>query len=166
MTYRLHELDTLDATYKVAKSYPGGVPALAARMEKNPGTFQKKLATRVESHQLLLEEFSLVIEMAVDARCQDATLPLRALCWRHGGVFLQMPDPELLEDGAFLSQVIHTAREQGDVIRRVEEALANDKEFDAKELEEIEIEIEEAMNAQATILEMVRKMVARNGRRR
>jgi hypothetical protein len=158
MTYRLHELDPLDACYKVAKAYPGGVPALAARMGKQAQTLQKKLMAHVESHGLTLDEFSSIVDLTAGARCPDALLPIRALCWRHGGVFLQMPDPELMEDSAFLSAVIHTAREQGDVIRRVEEALANDGKFDARELEDIEREIEEAIGAQSTLLEMVRKM--------
>lgn len=156
MTYRLHEMDPLDASYKLAKSYPGGVPALAARMGKGAGVLQKKLAGHVESHLLTLDEFSTIVDLSSSARCPDAMLPLHALCWRHGGAFLQLPDVESLHDEIFLLEVIHTAREQGDVIRRIQEALSDDGRISASELEDIEREVEEAISAQATLLEMVR----------
>lgn len=156
MTYRLHEMDPLDACYKLAKSYPGGVNAIAARMGKGAGVLQKKLAGRVESHLLTLDEFSSIVDLCDGARCPDALLPLHALCWRHGGAFLQLPDAESMEDEQFLLAVINTAREQGDVIRRIQEALANDGRISQDELESIEREVEESISAQATLLEMVR----------
>lgn len=165
MTYRLEELDALDACYRVAKQYPGKIPALAARLGKNYATLQKKLAAHTETHQLSLDEFSSIIDMAVGAHCKDALLPLHALCWRHGGVFLHLPDAEIFEDEGFLAEVIHTAREQADVICKIDACLRDDGKIDARELRELEREFEEAMAAQATLLEMVRAKARRDAAR-
>lgn len=156
MTYRLHELDPLDACYKLAKSYPGGVAALAARMGKGHGVLQKKLAGHVDSHLLTLDEFSSIVDLSGSARCPDSMLPLHALCWRHGGAFIQLPDAEMIDDEDFLLEVIHTAKEQGDVIRRIQEALADDGKISGREMEDIEREVQESIAAQIVLLEMVK----------
>lgn len=161
MTHRLERLDVIDAAYYVAKQYPGNVEALSLRLGLGAGTLRKKLGRHVETHVLTTEELSEVVDLCGQARVSDAKLPIRALCWRHGGVFIELPHIDGLADDAFLMQVIATAKEQGDVISKIEEALVSDRQIDARELRAIEKEFEEAMAAQAELLEMVRALAGK-----
>lgn len=49
-------MDVLDAAYKTAQDYPGGVAALAVRMGVNAGTLQHKLNPNNTTHMLSLRE--------------------------------------------------------------------------------------------------------------
>lgn len=48
--------DVLDAAYSLAYAYPGGVPALAARMGVNANTLKHKLNPNNDTHHLTLRE--------------------------------------------------------------------------------------------------------------
>lgn len=161
MTCRLDQLNVLDAAYGVAKRYPGGVEALAQRMQMSANVLYKKMRGSVETHHLNVDELSEIVDCAEQVRMADAKLPVRALCWRHGGVFVELPEVSGQAGDKFLLQVIHTAKEQSDVIRRIEAALANDGKVDARELRDIERDIQEAMTAQVELLEMVRARVVK-----
>lgn len=161
MTHRLDQMNVLDAVYKVAKGYPGGVEALSLRLGLGAGTLRKKLGRHVETHHLTVEELSEIVEMSTQVRNTDALLPIRALCWRHGGVFVPMPDTGNATGSEFLRLVIRQAKEQGDIIRKIEEALANDKQIDARELRDLEQEFEEALAASSQLLEALRDMAVK-----
>lgn len=153
MTHRIDEMNVLDAAFMAAREYPGGIEALAARLGTYSRVLRKKLATSGETRNLTLDEFSELIDRCEEARGRSALLPMRALAWRHGGVFIRLPEPERVDSDAFLAEIIHTAREQGDVIREIEWALADDGKLDARELARVERKIHEAISAQLALLE-------------
>lgn len=160
MTCRLSETNVLDATYSLAKRYPGGVEDLAARLSKKPSasTLYNKLRRAVATHALGLDEFSEIIDSCEQANVIDPFAPLHALCWRHRHVAVLVP--LIGEEGAddLVTLVCDMVREQGDVAAKIQAALANDHHIDAGEFDAIEKEFSDAIGAVAALREKVRSM--------
>ena len=160
MTCRLSETNVLDATYALAKRYPGGVEALAGRLPKSPAasTLYNKMRRQVDTHVLGLEEFSEIIDSCEQANVIDPFAPLHALCWRHRHVAVLVP--LIGEEGAddLVTLVCDMVREQGDVAAQIQTALANDRHIDAAEFDAIEKEFSDAIGAVAALREKVRAM--------
>lgn len=158
MTCRLDESNSTDALYAVARSYPGGIEALARRIGKSASVLYKKLERGDESHHLRDDEFDLLMSLCAAARVPDAYRPLRVKAWRHGHVAVKLPEFGDLASNDLATQVVKVFREGGDVASAIDEALGGDRRIDAAEGRRIESEIEQAIAALVELRERVRAL--------
>jgi len=139
------DIDTHDALYNLARKYPGGVEAIAHRLGMSSAVLRSKLRRQVDTHHVSVEEFSDILEKCQEAKLQEWSSPLHALCWRHGHVAVQMPTG-VGSDAALTDLICRAFKENGDVADRISRALKDDK-ITKKELTELDKEIEEAIAA-------------------
>jgi len=147
MTYEYSDIDPLEALYSRAMKY--GIPrlaiALGQRMDKqvSPAVLRSKLRPEVKTHLLSVEEYSLIIELLEAGGDAGAKMPLRALCWQHGMLAIDVgTDAGEVTAKDIMAQVGDLAREFGDVIQEVTAATA-DRRITAKEREKIQLEAEQ-----------------------
>lgn len=146
MTCEYTDIDTHDALYNLARRYPGGVDAIAHRLGISSAVLRSKLRKQVSTHHTNLDEFSDILEKCEEAKVDGWQLPLRALCWRHGHVAIEMPSGASRSDDALMSLVCKAFKENGDVADRISRALSDDR-ITKDELTELDKEIEEAIAA-------------------
>ncbi|RLK45964.1 phage regulatory CII family protein [Cupriavidus plantarum] len=152
MSYEYSDADQHEALYNVARRYPGGgIVALAAALSQRLAkritvpVLRNKLRPGINTHHITFEDLSLIIELCQEANMPDATMPLEALCWRHGLVPVALPRAgEDLGDPA--QAVIRVMKEIGDVATAVTKA-ADDGVITEAELDDIEREFIEAQAA-------------------
>lgn len=79
-------MSAVDAAYRLAHRYPGGVPALAARAGMSPNTLQHKLNPHCATHHLYIEDAELLtaltgapdIAHALALACSHVCVPVAA----------------------------------------------------------------------------------------
>ena len=142
-------LDVRDAAYHTAHSFPGGVPALAQRMGMSQNTLAHKVSLHNETHHLTLREAVTMQEVSQDKRIAQA------MCAALGGVFI-----DLAADGKHttMEQVMHMAKEFGDVLGSINGAVA-DGEVTPNEMQDCERQAAELMAALNAVLTQVRSMM-------
>ncbi|MDB5822211.1 MAG: hypothetical protein JWR21_915 [Herminiimonas sp.] len=146
MTHRYTDMNQADALYKVACKYPGGIEALAGRMDMSTNVLRNKLAPRTVTHHITWAEVSEIVEYLQEAKVEDALLPLRAQNWRHGLVAFAMPALESLSEDQLAMTVCKVMKEAGDVAEAVGDAMADGK-ITLEEMDRIEREFHEALAA-------------------
>ncbi|MGC5830142.1 phage regulatory CII family protein [Ralstonia pseudosolanacearum] len=90
MRHQYSDIDQHDVLYSVARAYPGGIAALAPRMGMTAPVLRNKLRPGVDTHYMSFEQVSLLLELVDEAKVANAKLPIRAFCWRHGMVALDI----------------------------------------------------------------------------
>lgn len=160
MTLRYSDTNQHDALYKVARTYPGGIEALAQRMGKTANVLYNKLRPGVETHYPSFEEVSEIVELCAAAGVPHATLPIEALCQRHNLVVFAFPTLAHLTDDDLTNSVCKAMQELGDVTGSIAGALADDGRISLRELDAIEREIQQALGAIGALRERVRARVA------
>lgn len=159
MTLRSSDTNQHDALYKIARAYPGGIEALAARMGKSTNTLRNKLQPHISTHYVSFEEVSEIVELCAGAGVPDALLPLRSLNWRHGLVSFAIPSSDNLSDEQLSMTVCRVMKEAGDVAASVGDAMS-DGRISLEEMDRIEREFSEAMGALGAWRERVRERFA------
>lgn len=160
MTHRRDPLHPLDALNQSCKAFPGGIEVLALRRGIGAPTLYKKLEHRNSTHNLgYADELSdLLFELqAAGVPGWDSTL--HALCHRHGGVYVRLPDLPVDASGQatmLTEQILRIVKEQGDVAAVLSDALSNDGEIDDKEIKRFEQQHAEAVSALVALGQMVR----------
>lgn len=159
MPYARDPLHPLDALYQACRAYPGGIRGLARKRQCNEATLYKKLEWRNETHRLSYEEASEILDdlQAAGVSSWDATL--HALCHRHGGVFVRLPEVGEKGAGAALQEhILRVVKEHGDVAAVLSQALADDGDIDSKEFAAFETQNAELLAAIAALGELVRSV--------
>jgi hypothetical protein len=146
MTRKYSDMNQHDALYKVARAYPGGLEALAQKMEISANVLRNKLAPGIESHYPSFEELSQIVELCRDAGVKDALLPLHALLSRHGMAAFVVPEAEHTSDDDLSQTVCRVMSQVGDVAEAVSSALLDGVITDA-EADLIEREFQGALTA-------------------
>ena len=123
MTRKYSNMNQHDALYKVARAYPGGLDALAARMQVSVNVLRNKLAPGIESHYPSFEELSQIVELCREAGVKDALLPLHALLGRHGMAAFIVPEPDHISDDDLSQTVCRVMSQVGGVAEAVSAAL-------------------------------------------
>ena len=144
MTRRYSDMNQHDALYKVARAYPGGLEALAARMGMSVNVLRNKLAPGIESHYPSFEELSVIIEHCHTAGVKESHLPLHALLGRHGLAAFVVPEPSAVSDDDLSQTVCRVMSRVGDVAEAVSTALLDGVITDS-EADLIEREFQEAL---------------------
>jgi hypothetical protein len=146
MTRKYLDMNQHDALYKVARSYPGGLEALALRMGISANVLRNKLAPTIASHYPSFEEVSAIIELCQQAGVPDALLPLHALLVRHGMAAFVVPQAEQIGSDDLSQTVCRVMSQVGAVAEAVSTALL-DGIVTTAEADLIEREFEGALSA-------------------
>lgn len=146
MTRRYSDMNQHDALYKIARTYPGGLDALAQRLNISNNVLRNKLAPGIASHYPSFEETSNIISLCQEAGVKDALLPLHALLARHGMAAFLVPEPEQISNDDLSQTVCKVMSQVGDVAEAVSEALM-DNVITERELDLIEREFQGALTA-------------------
>jgi len=142
MTYKYGDTDQHDCLYNAARAYPGGIPALAHRMEMNPKLLYKKLSPMERANNSSFEDAAVVMELCNSAGVPDALSALHAMAYRLGLVCIPIPDA----DGGDISEeeiqrVVFRAMSQfGAAVSASTDALI-DGHLSESEMQEIEPKI-------------------------
>lgn len=143
-------IDVADAAYHLAHGFPGGVPALAQRMGMSANTLQHKVSLTNTTHHLTLREAVMVQEIAGDARILQAM----------GGALGYVCVCSTAVGGATLEQVMVLAKEFGEVLSAVNDAVG-DGRVTPNEMQECERQAAELIAATNAMLATVRSMMPR-----
>ncbi|TDK62597.1 phage regulatory CII family protein [Sapientia aquatica] len=146
MTRRYSDMNQHDALYKIARSYPGGLDALAEKMDISTNVLRNKLAPHIESHYPSFEELSTIVELCAEAGVKDALMPLHALLSRHGMAAFIIPEPEHITDDDLSQTVCRVMSQVGGVAEAVSSALLDGVITDV-EADLIEREFQGALTA-------------------
>jgi hypothetical protein len=146
MTRKYMDMNQHDALYKVARSYPGGLEALAQQLEISVNVLRNKLAPSIASHYPSFEEVSAIVHLCHQAGVPDAHLPLHALLTRHGMAAFVVPIPEHISDDDLSQTVCKVMSQVGAVAEAVSTALLDGK-VTAAEADLIEREFQGALSA-------------------
>ncbi len=146
MTRKYSDMNQHDALYKVARAYPGGLEALAQRLQISVNVLRNKLAPGIESHYPSFEELSLIVEHCHQAGVKDALLPLHALLSRHGMAAFLVPEPERTNTDDLSQTVCRVMSQVGNVAEAVSNSLM-DGVITASEADLIEREFQGALTA-------------------
>ena len=146
MTRKYLDMNQHDALYKVARSYPGGLDALAQRMAISVNVLRNKLAPTIVSHYPSFEEVSTIVELCRQAGVADALLPLHALLVRHGMAAFVVPQPERIDNDDLSQTVCRVMSQVGAVAEAVSTALLDGK-ITMAEADLIEREFQGALSA-------------------
>lgn len=160
MTSKYHNINQHDALYNAARSYPGGIEALAQRMSTPdkqvvPTTLRNKLRPAIDTHHTNFEEVSVIIEHLEEVRSPDAFAPLHAFCWRHNHVAVQLPAVDVDADD-LLKQVVAIMSEEGELASNISRALADDRKISASEKATIEETLESCIGSLVALRDKVR----------
>lgn len=156
MTCRYTDINQHDALYIAARAYPGGVEALALRMGMASHVLYKKLRPAVGSHHINFEEVSEIVEhLEAAGKADMAELVVSAFNWRHGRVAFKLPDVSV-PAGELFNQVLSILREEGTLANDINEALGNDGKIDGGELQKIEKDLQQCIEALVVLRNKVR----------
>lgn len=162
MTHKRDPLHPLDALNAACKAYPGGIELLARDRGVSPPTMYKKLEKRCDSHGIRYDDELSDLLFTLQANgVQQWDSTLHALCQRHGGVFVRLPELDDSQRGNKLTeQMLRIVKEQGEVAAVLVESLANDGRIDASEARRFEEQHAEALAAMVSLGEMVKRLHA------
>lgn len=139
MTYKYGNTDQHDCLYNAARAYPGGIPALAHRMEMNPKLLYKKLSPMERANNSSFEDATIVMELCQSAAVDGALSALDAMAFRLGKICIDIPN---ITDGdidvAEIQRLVFKAMSQlGDAVSASTDALV-DGHLSEQEMAEIE----------------------------
>ena len=138
MTYRYGQTSQHDCLYNTARSYPGGIEAIAPRIDVRPKNLRNKLSPVETCNQVSFEEASLIMELAAGAGVDDPYSALHAMAFRHGFVCVPIPsEDEDLSQEAIALLGVKLAAQMGDALNASTKAMSDDH-LTERELEEIE----------------------------
>lgn len=123
MTRRYADMNQHDALYKVARAYPGGIEALAQKLEMSVNVLRNKLAPGIASHYASFEEVSQIIELCQQAGVKGALLPVHALLARHGMSGFVVPTAEKFSADDLSQTVCKVMAQIGDLAEAVSAAF-------------------------------------------
>lgn len=158
MTCRLNQRHPIDVLYALAKKYPGGIEALAHRMDASVKTLYNKLERNCETHHLREDEFEQILRLLVAAKVPDAYAPLRALCLRFDHVAVQIPEVKEGVASELAGHVVKLLAESGDVAKDIQEGLANDGQIDAPEADKLLRDVDDVIAVLLSLKETVKRL--------
>lgn len=148
MTRRYSDMDQHHALYKIARAYPGGLEALAQKMEMSVNVLRNKLAPNIETHYASFEEVSRIVALCQQAGLRDSLLPLHAQLKRHGMAAFAVPEAKHISDDDLSQTMCRVMSQVGNVAHAVSEALLDGVITDV-EADLIEKEFQGALTALA-----------------
>jgi hypothetical protein len=111
-----------DLLYRIAHKYPGGIPALAARMGVSPNVLNKKVDPDLDTHHTTHDNLLTILDFA-DSEKQY----VQALCANNGGVFVPTDHLDGISDMALLETYTELMAKQGEFSKDFNTALRDGK---------------------------------------
>lgn len=141
--------DQLDrAVYAVAHEFPGGIPALAARINARPGTLQNKVDPAMPAHRLNIFETRAITLVSGDNRI------IEALAMDCGLGVYRLGDWRNCADMELLLKITELGSRRGDLDRSIHDALA-DGVIEPHERDEIEAMVRAEITANLELLSRI-----------
>ncbi|MCZ3088990.1 hypothetical protein NYZ05_19120, partial [Acinetobacter baumannii] len=139
MTYHYGQTSQHDCLYTAARSYPGGVEALAQRLGMSAGVLYKKLSPGVTSHHLSFEEATIIMDLCNTVSVPDALSALEAQAFRLGKICIDIPaaDGGDIDVEEIQRLVFKTMAQLGDAVAASTDALV-DGQLSEQEMRVIE----------------------------
>ena len=141
-----------DTIYRVAHGYPGGIPALAARMGMNPGVLQNKVNPNCSTHKTSAEEAAVIADVT------DADDIARAFAARRHMICVHLAQFDDISDQALLDLFLTLEKEQGNWSETIQKALADGTIY-ADEFAKIKKEFDEYCAAGAEVMSRLQSLV-------
>jgi hypothetical protein len=145
-------MSIIDVVYRVAHDYPGGIRALAARMNKNPHVLQNKVNPNCETHHLTVEEAAQIADLT------DTDDIARAFAERRNMVCVRLAQFDGVSDMELLDLFLELETQKGEWVAAIKKALS-DGMLDAVEFERISKEFNEFCAAGAEVESRLKSMV-------
>ncbi len=140
-----------DAIYHAAHNYPGGIPALAARMDVNSGTLQNKVNPNFPTAHSTLKDLEAIVTFT------QSPMPAAALAVLCGHAVIPVIPIAGASDMEVLESITRLANEFGDVCRSVHEAVS-DRRVTRREVHEVERQAQELIGAVQAVLARMRSL--------
>lgn len=150
-------MNILDTVRRMARSYPGGVDAVALRLDKSPSTLEKELRG-APGFKLGADDAAEVSAMCIELRTEHAMAYATAIAAHSGCMLVPMPIGVDLAADECMRAVAETSRESAELIAEVVTALADGNVSD-NELAKVDRACGELM---AALQGMRRVMAERN----
>jgi hypothetical protein len=138
-----------DFIYNVAHDYPGGVPALAARMNKNKTVLQHKLNPNCETHGINADEIERIVDMA-NANFAAA----EHFAHKAGALVVQLPDMPQVGDMELLDEFMSIMAELGQLSAEFQRGYS-DGQIDSDDLDRIS---KEATDVHSRLLSFMKRV--------
>lgn len=129
-------MNTLDAAFHLARAYPGGKEALAARLGKSPHTFRHEL-TGDGTAKLGLIDAESISMFALQMKMPNALAILNSMAANLGQMVLPLPQVMDLAGGDCMRGLAESAREFAELCADVTGSLSDGRVTD-NELARIE----------------------------
>jgi hypothetical protein len=133
MTCEYSDIELGDKVYNAARQYPGGVGALALRMEMTKPVLYNKLRPICKTHHLTLDEFCHIIELLEDAGCDALAQSVLNVFAERFNCVISKVNKNNDRAASLVIHVLEATNLNGLVAKAVEDALANDGVIDKKE---------------------------------
>lgn len=135
-----------DALYLAARSYPGGIEALAVRLGVSVHVLYKQLRPEVDTHLVSFDRALMILEMLEGAGRKDmAEAVIDSVLWRFDRVAVELPDVEA-SAGSLLRQLTRVTGRVGDLASDLDEALADDR-LSARERDQLDADCHACVQA-------------------
>lgn len=137
--------DLPDLVYDIAHDYPGGIPALAVRLDVSANVLNKQVNPSIDTHRLALEKLTKLLDYA-DSNKRFT----HALCANNGGVFVSTEHLDGISDMALLETYTQLMAKFGEFSQNFHKALV-DQRITGKEITDIKQDMY-ALNAAGAAL--------------
>lgn len=135
-----------DLVYQIAHAYPGGIPALALRMDCSANVLNKKVNPTITTHVLTYKELCQIRDLADP----DKKL-INAECANSNGIYINTVNFDSTSDMALLDTYTKMMAKLGVLGVDINQALS-DGEITKKELELIKQDYYNLQAAGATLI--------------
>lgn len=141
----------LDALARMCRHYPGGRPAIAARLGKTDETLRRELSVSDQGHKMGLADALAIVSMCMEAHTPDADALAIVVAAESGGHYVGAGVPDDADCAALLHRLGAENKEAADLTQVVLAALADGKVSDN---ERVRIE-REAMDLMISVTRLV-----------
>jgi hypothetical protein len=141
-----------DLAYRIAHRYPGGVPALAVRMNMSKHVLQNKVNIRCDTHRLTAEELDMMTDFA------DTDETAQYFCAKRNMVGIHLPEFDNVSDRELLDLFLTLDKARGDLSDCISKALS-DGMIDPGEFERIDGKIRTYGGVMAEVRNRLKSMV-------
>ncbi len=143
-------MSAVDAVYRLAHRYPGGIPALAARMRRNPDSLQNKINPNQAGAHVYIQEAEEMTAFSGDPEIAQAM----AMACGH----VCIPVPPTGGEGEFATEIAAVGKEFGDVMEATVKAI-DDGRVTSRELAEYDRQFNELLAAAVRLRAQLVKLV-------
>lgn len=145
-----------DALYVAARSYPGGLNALGARLGMSPNVLRNKLRREIDTHHVTVEEANLVCEFLADVGLREhAERFLQAYLAPLGMVAVRLPDTYANTDMRdLLLEQLRMSKLAGAFAADLEVALA-DGRLTSRQREQLQHDVQRQIEHLAQVMQIL-----------